>query len=153
MKGEKKYTEMKLEKFWDEQIKNWYNDDNVIPGYFNDIIESIENKKDFSIDNFTIYTVLCGGTTFIQFHKKQIASITRNYQKNTYSITISSDLKEMIKNAKIEYEEILVKDLLFMVAIKFLGISEETIKSYQTNPPKPCELGYYKFPNGELEFA
>lgn len=149
---------MKLEKFWDNQIKTWYSDDNLIPGYFNDIIESIENKKDFSIDNFTIYTVLCGGTTFIQFHKKQIASITRNYQKNTYSITISNDLKEMFKrtkqnNSTVEYEETLVKDLLFKITIKLLGISEGTIKSYQTNPPKPCEFGYYKFPNGELEFA
>ena len=91
---------MKLEKFWDNQIKNWYNSENTIPGYFNDILKSIENKEDISIDNFSTHTVLCGGTTFVQFHTKQVASITRNYQKNTYSITISSDLKEMIKKSK-----------------------------------------------------
>ncbi len=149
---------MNLEKFWDKQIKTWYNDDNTIPSYFNDILKSIENKEDVSIDNFSIHTVLCGGTTFIQFHTKQIASITRNYQKNTYSITISSDLKETIKKSKqnnstVEFEENLVKDLLFFITINLLGITEEMIKSYQTKTPKPCNLGYYKFPNGELEFA
>lgn len=149
---------MKLEKFWDNQIKNWYNSENTIPGYFNDILKSIENKEDISIDNFSTHTVLCGGTTFVQFHTKQVASITRNYQKNTYSITISSDLKEMIKkskqnNSNVEFEEILAKNLLFYITTNLLGITEEMIKSYQTKTPKPCSLGYYKFPNGELEFA
>ena len=38
---------MKLEKFWDNQIKNWYNSENTIPGYFNDILKSIEYLNHF----------------------------------------------------------------------------------------------------------
>ena len=143
---------MKIETYWDRQIKNYFESGDkaeVIPGYFEDILKSIENKENYSIDNFKIHTVLCGGITYIQFGKKQIASITRNFHRDTYSIVVVDDL---LKNKK-EKDTDLALDLLFYIIIHLLGITEEMIKKYQTKMPEPCQLGYYIFPHGELEFA
>lgn len=105
-------------------------------------IRAIFDKSDYKGNNIIVHTVFCGGITYIQIGKKQVMSVSRNFQKETVGIVISeNDLTE--KNKPIIYEIIRC----------ILDISRTEESEILKNDIKPDQFGIYRIKTGEIEFA